>query len=216
MFPFLLQQHDRQLDPTEIVAVPYDLHRLRFYVCITAAFAIGAASTRTMTTTTTSLPHLLLLLLDLMGLTALTFVLMILCGASPYENLLHTAWASLYLSALAGFMDPTVSTTSKTNAEHSLSTRASSVLLRRLRGTGGSGANGGDQQERISAIVANSTIGVTIPFQILLLYDRGWQAQRWPIPVVLGSTVGWVFGIVFGTVWVTFFSPGERSSTRYD
>ena len=40
----------------------------------------------------------------------------------------------------------------------------------------------------------------TIPAQILLLYDRGYQVQRFPIPILLGCTIGWIIGLLYGTV----------------
>ena len=40
---------------------------------------------------------------------------------------------------------------------------------------------------------------VTVLFQILLLYDRGYQIQRYPIPIVMGCTIGWIVGTCVGT-----------------
>jgi GPI biosynthesis protein family Pig-F len=40
----------------------------------------------------------------------------------------------------------------------------------------------------------------TIPSQVLLLYDRGYQVQRYPIPVILGCTIGWTVGVLCGTI----------------
>jgi hypothetical protein len=41
---------------------------------------------------------------------------------------------------------------------------------------------------------------LTVLFQILLLYDRGYQIQRYPIPLVLGCTIGWIIGTCMGTI----------------
>ena len=41
---------------------------------------------------------------------------------------------------------------------------------------------------------------VTVLFQILLLYDRGYQIQRYPIPIVLGCTIGWIMGTCIGAI----------------
>jgi hypothetical protein len=43
-----------------------------------------------------------------------------------------------------------------------------------------------------------ATLLITIPFQILQILDSGLQVQRWPIPLLLGSTVGWVVGNIVG------------------
>jgi hypothetical protein len=40
----------------------------------------------------------------------------------------------------------------------------------------------------------------TVPTQILLLYDRGYQIQRYPVPIILGSTIGWILGVLLGTI----------------
>lgn len=54
-----------------------------------------------------------------------------------------------------------------------------------------------------------ATLLITIPFQILQILDSGNQVQRWPIPLVLGSTVGWVVGSVVGLLW-TFYKHGPK------
>lgn len=54
-----------------------------------------------------------------------------------------------------------------------------------------------------------ATLLITIPFQILQILDSGIQVQRWPIPQVLGSTVGWVVGSVVGLLW-TFYKDGLK------
>ena len=41
---------------------------------------------------------------------------------------------------------------------------------------------------------------LTVLFQILLLYDRGFQIQRYPIPIILGCSIGWVVGTCIGTI----------------
>ncbi len=40
----------------------------------------------------------------------------------------------------------------------------------------------------------------TILFQILLTFDRGYQVQRYPIPIILGCTIGWIIGTCVGTI----------------
>jgi hypothetical protein len=54
-----------------------------------------------------------------------------------------------------------------------------------------------------------ATLLITIPFQILQILDSGIQVQRWPIPLVLGSTVGWVAGSIVGLLW-TFCKDGLK------
>jgi hypothetical protein len=53
---------------------------------------------------------------------------------------------------------------------------------------------------------------LTIVVSILRLYDRGWQVQRWPTPIVLGATYGWVGGVMIGTIGAQWHPDGEVSS----
>jgi hypothetical protein len=150
---FLLSQHRRQLDPTEIVLVPYNLERFTLFV-LGPLFLATVAD-----------PSGYKQLPSLAGLSFLVFCTMILCGASPTENLLHTALASIYLSTVIG-LDENLSLLSSVNLSSS----------------------------------THGCLAGTIVLQILLLYDRGWQAQRWPIPLVLGCTYGWVLGKLLGFI----------------
>lgn len=45
-----------------------------------------------------------------------------------------------------------------------------------------------------------AVIFVTIPFQILNVLDHGSQIQRWPVPIILGSTVGHCIGCFIGFI----------------
>jgi len=147
-------------------------------------------------------------------LVAALFVVMIVCGASPYENLGHTAFAAMYLATLSGgFLDPPVFASSSGTAGSSGKAWTGSnscTLIRRLRGSC-SESQSSSKREIVAAIATNATIATTIPFQILLLYDRGWQLQRWPVPVVLGSSIGWCLGTVLGTAWVMIRYGSEKS-----
>jgi hypothetical protein len=60
-----------------------------------------------------------------------------------------------------------------------------------------------EQQHLLAKIMFYCCVAFTVPMQILLLYDRGWQVQRWPVPVIVGSTVGWVVGLCLGTMVAT-------------
>jgi hypothetical protein len=61
------------------------------------------------------------------------------------------------------------------------------------------------QRQRRQQLILSQTIVYTcwictVPVQILLLYDRGYQIQRYPVPIILGSTIGWILGVLLGTI----------------
>lgn len=43
----------------------------------------------------------------------------------------------------------------------------------------------------------NTILLVAIPFQILNILDTGLQVQRWPIPILIGGSVGWIVSNLF-------------------
>jgi membrane associated rhomboid family serine protease len=51
----------------------------------------------------------------------------------------------------------------------------------------------------LNCYISYGTIFMTIPFAVLNILDGGLQIQRWPMPVILGSFYGHIFGIVVGT-----------------
>ena len=124
---------------------------------------------------------------------AAVFVICIVAGASPYQDLVHTLLAAIYFSTLCWFAPPIFPHIQ----DHSARNTADDVLeLLRHRV---SVSNARSQHSVLAATTTQATIGCTIPFPILLLYDRGWQAQRWPVPIILGSTIGWSLGVLLGT-----------------
>jgi len=172
-------QHERQLDPTEITAIPIPLERLFVFVMAVAWIVVVTASSCSS----------LLKLANLVQSSAVIFLLMLLSGASLVENILHSLLSAVYLSALI-LWDLTCDNSA---AHHN-------VLLMK------------DFLWRISPLVAAPTepkgsiwirahgaVVVTIVFQIFLLYDRGWQVQRWPVPTILGSSIGWIAGSIVGS-----------------
>lgn len=176
----------RQLDPTVIIAIPYNLERLAIFVSMVVLVVLfDAANNRGQLIQRTS---------DLVQLSVLSWIIFILCGASPSLNIWHTVLAAIYFATLCWF-DPPVFESKADVTRNSMHNGLLKNFLRRFRGQSVS-----CQQDIVATTVLNSTIAITIPLQILLLYDRGWQIQRWPVPVILGSTVGWVAGTVFGTI----------------
>jgi len=178
-----IRMHGQQLDPTEIVAIPYDLQRLTIYVLGTLVAA-------------TFLPqHGFRNLPDVLGISVVVFGLFLLCGASPIYHLLHTALAALYLTTLSSWAIQT------SGMKTYLPLRQQ--FLQHLRGPSSTSS--------LYVTTTQSTLAMTIVFQILLLYDRGWQAQRWPVPIVLGSSLGWMLGTL-GTAIYPPPTPAPREN----
>lgn len=128
----------------------------------------------------------------LFGCVLLTFIL---CGASPFEHLSHTLLASWYFTILTfGYYIPP-----KKN-----------VIVHVLMGEQDNLVQQGREKEvndemkmmtidvesRGARIIMYTTLIVTIPFQILHILDHGDQIQRWPIPIILGATMGHICGCV--------------------
>ena len=118
---------------------------------------------------------------DRLGISLVVFGLLLLCGASPVHHLLHTALAALYLTTLSSwFVKDSVVDNARTYPP------LRQQFFQHLRGPLSS----------FYVTTTQATLAMTIVFQILLLYDRGWQAQRWPVPIVLGSSLGWMLGML--------------------
>lgn len=70
------------------------------------------------------------------------------------------------------------------------------------------------QQSDPETILASSrmhgTLLVAIPFQILHILDWGAQVQRWPLPVIIGCTYGWIVGTLGGLVLIKLQSRRHR------
>jgi hypothetical protein len=139
---------------------------------------------------------------DMLLLSMAFSFLFILCGASPYDHLFHTCVAALYCVALIWF-DPSIFVEDGTM--HSLRTCSLvDSIVRQLRGqytlaNAAASTPQIHQQFVVSQTIVYACSICTTLFQVLLLYDRGYQMQRWPIPIVAGCTFGWILGILVGT-----------------
>mgnify|MGYP003497608547 CR=1 FL=1 len=143
--------------------------------------------------------------LEIGQLMVLCVAVFVLCGTSPYENHVHTGLAAAYFAALC-WTDPPIFASMRRRRPlmEQLQQRLHGIQLRSAQSPFHH-----QQQEILAACILQATVAVTIPMQILLLYDRGWQAQRWPVPVLLGSTVGWVGGTLFGTIVASMHKEKE-------
>lgn len=196
-----IPQHERQLDPTIIVLIPYDLTRLWLYVS-------GIAFVSLLTATHNQRQNNVV---SLVGMTLCTWFAYIVYGASPSENLWHTLAAALYLMLLIQWDIPLLADERRSSMSSSASSSLS--VLERLSLAATTGAAGRPSQassfsssksavDRIAVLQTQAVVGCTVVFHILRLYDRGWQPQRWPVPTILGATVGWIAGLWLGLLAV--------------
>ena len=164
------------LDPTEIIVVPYPLERLAWFVGLTVTFRWLLALS------SWSHPRLMLQHLShLIQGTLLSCIVIILCGADPFTNFLHTLGSALYLTNLALFVHPW--------SDSELKSSFSDSMYHYL-----------DDNDSMTSCRLRGTVLGTIPFQVLNVLDWGIQVQRWPLPVLIGSTYGWIGGTLLGIV----------------
>lgn len=183
------------MDPTDICKVPYNLDRLLQYV----ACVCTAIYTTSPVQNTIRLPSLLLLTLVLGAV-------LLLCGASPYQNQWHSAAACLYTAALVWLELPLFLDDTQQSATVFDPKKHVQILTR-----GGTTAT-----DVCTSAAAHCVVACLIGLQILLLYDAGAQVQRWPVPIVIASTYGACIGRVLGAVAavVVMRSSGTRGDRK--
>jgi hypothetical protein len=158
------------LDPSVIIDMPFSLER-------TTAFAVLPAVILMIFWLVKEPNSLLLNLLSLIKLTGTLYVLFGGLGNSLIDNWQHTISASLYIATLM--------------ATTSTGKRTSNIM---------------EEYPFYDKIEVNALASsrlytmflFAIPFQILSILDHGMQIQRWPLPVLLGGTYGYVIGTIIG------------------
>jgi hypothetical protein len=172
------------MDPTEIMAVPLPLSTLGNFVGFSS---LGLFLV--------SVPwwDIIILWNELQRLfrhTLCMLTIIFLCGANPTNKgeIIHTILASFYMASLLTFQ-PCVFAKKTLHDDD----------------------NNNNPRMKTSRFYA--TLLMTIPFQILQILDSGLQVQRWPIPLLLGSTVGWVVGNVVGLLIVITCTKGSCRNT---
>mmetsp|Transcript_21850 Transcript_21850/g.32500 ORF Transcript_21850/g.32500 Transcript_21850/m.32500 type:complete len:305 (-) Transcript_21850:2427-3341(-) len=210
-------------DPIDIISVPFPMDKLQLFILSSIAstflfIMIYNTMEHTYISTTTSSPYLPLQnVYDLMkhifagGL--LLFGIAILTGASPRwfsikkeggseeeGTVYHTFLATMYMSAI--MFGPSFQSTNTSGA----------VVLQQQQAQHDVDGKGGGRLtsssyphyyciEWINQSIVFVTIIVSTPCMILLILDWGIQNQRWPVPLLLGSTVGHFVGMVVGIVF---------------
>jgi len=195
-------------DPTEILASPFPLNVLRTVVFTSCRsimtpnefmattlwyFYRGKYTLKDLEQGTryNLMKRTIKYLIMMAALTIILFFISILCGASPFVNVHHSLLACFYLATLGfGYIQP--------KADESIQTAIKRVIV------------GPDYSElpyidclvnEMNGCIMYSVLGVmTVPFMILTVLDGGFQIQRWPLPMILGTFCGHMIGITVGTL----------------
>ncbi|CAB9515568.1 expressed unknown protein [Seminavis robusta] len=198
----------KHMDPTDIVLVPLELDRLTVYVAVVSVASWVSAMTNGGT--------LLSLLIHWISAASAFFAIAIVCGASPTEHLYHTELACLYISSLAILLT-TTNNGSSTAISPGVSWWESRLALPLLatKKTHDESAMVHFHRHLLATCQTHALLFVTIPFQILRLYDWGSQIQRWPLPIMLGSTYGFVLGTIGGWMGILALQCSPRLRNGY-
>jgi hypothetical protein len=235
------------MDPTDIVLVPFDRQRLAIYVgtvIVLNNIIVGFLLLDAPNTTSTPPPQYYLwsissifqktanglgsLLFSLGQATVVTWGVAILCGVPPTQTISQTFLACTYIADLM-FLTTTTTTSSPTTTVKNSSLYNNShpwwwcswqlrilLLLPTTRNNDDDYQKWFEMQFLASCQTHATAFGV-IPCSVLRLYDWGSQIQRWPLPLILGSTYGFVAGTVLGIggiVLLRYNGGGGSSSSN--
>lgn len=114
-------------------------------------------------------------LLSFIKILGLVFVLFGMCGVDIVDTWQHSLNASVFLTTLLCC---------------NLTDKKTSKLTEELPFY--------DHSDVLSTSRLYMTLAFIVPFSILSVLDHGEQQQRWPVPVFMGGTYGFVFGSIIG------------------
>jgi hypothetical protein len=190
------------MDPTEIVAVPVPFEKLQSFVTTTVVtLFIVDVTMQTLLSKRHGRQQTCWQQIEslcsriILGSLLLVFAF-ILCGADWSRNLYLTLWTAVYMAALL-VCNPLVA---KNEVTPQVQASSTSKLWWSFDILGW--VHRQYKDDCIGLCRVYGTVLVCIPFQVLRLLDWGGQIQRWPLPIVLGSTIGWVIGSNVGCCWL--------------
>ena len=127
---------------------------------------------------------------DWIQATLVFWIVAVICGTPPTREVYHTILASAYLATLTIVLPiPVVTSVSTSMFSQSLT---------------------------VSTFQKHGTLFVTVPFMVLRLYDWGSQIQRWPLPILLGSTFGYAIGTIAGSIIILALHCSPPLRVWYD
>jgi hypothetical protein len=189
----------KHMDPTNIVLAPFDVHRLAVYVTVVSVASGLLAVAKGVSFAS--------LCIQWMSASGVFWAVAVVCGASPTNHILHTGLASLYVATLAVVLTASSTTATATSPKQAWwQSRLCLPLPPTTMSTHDIPTPQTTQnlmidqfnEEFLACCQMHMTLFVTIPFQVLRLYDWGSQIQRYPLPIMLGSTYGFVLGTIMG------------------
>lgn len=156
------------MDPSEIAAVPLPLLQVTAFVLLPVAILLTYWLVKNPSTMAWNV-------LNLIKLTGVIYAFFGLAGNYLIQNWQHSLTTALFVATL-------LATTVKEEGR--------SDILKQLPFH--------DLDDVVATCRLYMTLLLTIPFQILTVLDHGLQIQRWPAPVLLGSTYGYAIGTIMG------------------
>lgn len=169
----------QHMDPSEIIGIPFPLTNV-------TVFTMLPVSVLMIFWTVVDPATVGWKLLSFIKVSGLIVVLFALCGNNLVDTWQHSITAALYLATLIC-----------TN----LSEKRTSNILEELPFY--------DHSDLLATSRLYMTIAFLIPFSILSVLDHGHQNQRWPIPVLMGGTYGFVFGSLAG-LFLAYFQAKKK------
>mmetsp|Transcript_15104 Transcript_15104/g.38058 ORF Transcript_15104/g.38058 Transcript_15104/m.38058 type:complete len:222 (-) Transcript_15104:68-733(-) len=169
-----MEKEMEHMDPSEIIGLPFPLTNVTI-------FATGPMLVLLTYWSYTEGKKIGWKLLSFIKVTGLVYVLFGMCGVDILDSWQHTLNAALFLTTLLC-----------TN----LTDKRTSKILEELPFY--------DQSDILSTARLYTTLAFCIPFSILSVLDHGEQRQRWPVPVLMGGTYGFVCGSIIGIFWAYF------------
>eukprot|EP00980_Cylindrotheca_fusiformis_P003842 scaffold858_cov123-Cylindrotheca_fusiformis.AAC.18 len=156
------------MDPSEIKAIPYSIRRLTSFTMLPVVAIMLLWLKNSPDRMTSNL-------LSLLKLTLVVYALFGLAGTNIVDNYKHSLTAALYVAALA-------STTFIGNGSFN--------VVQELPFS--------DPSNLIAFCRLYGMILTSVPFCVMNILDAGMQIQRWPLPILVGTTYGYVIGTFIG------------------
>ena len=171
------------MDPSEIIGMPFPLK----YVTIFATVPVIVLLTYWTVTTPKTVGWKIL---SFIKVTGLVYVMFGMCGIDIVDTWQHSLDAALFLTTLLCC---------------NLTEKRTSKLLEELPFY--------DHSDILSTCRLYATLAFVVPFSILSVLDHGEQRQRWPVPVLMGGTYGFVTGSVVG-LFLSYFQAKKKEKQK--
>ena len=171
------------MDPSEIISIPFPLKNVTIFSMVPLFILM-------VLWTVNYGSKAVWKILSFIKVTGLVYVLFGLCGIDIVSTWQHSITAALFLTTLLC-----------TN----LTDKRTSKILEELPFY--------DHSDLLSTSRLYTTLAFLIPFSILSILDHGDQQQRWPVPVLMGGTYGFVFGSIIG-VCLTYYNAKKTEKEK--